>query len=88
MNTLKYFLTFMTGTSIGLIAGFIAASNKEKYLDSNVLKELSKKKDAMNKAVEKDILEMKRNYNAKLEELSQQVENRLKNVKNAVKAKE
>jgi hypothetical protein len=88
MNTLKYFLTFLTGTSIGLIAGYIAGSNKEIVLDSDFFDEISKKKDVLNKAIEKDILELKHNYNSKLDDLTRQIEIRLEKVKNAAKAKE
>jgi hypothetical protein len=66
-------MTFMTGTAIGMMAGYIAGSKREVYVDSQILEMMSEKKDVLHKAIEKDLDELKKDYRNRLKELSKAI---------------
>ncbi len=68
MNAFKYFFTLMTGASLGLIAGYIAGTQKEKLLDSHVADEVQSIRESLLKAGKKDLENLNSEYNKMLEE--------------------
>lgn len=72
-GSIMYLLTFMTGTAMGMMAGYFAGSKREVYVDSQILEMMTDKKDSLHKAIEKDLDEMKRDYRNRLKELSKAI---------------
>jgi len=78
---LKYFMTFMTGSSIGLIAGYIAGSKRNTYLDFKSPDSLKKEEGSSNAGIKNDLNGLKENYDKKLNELTDQVKDRVRELK-------
>lgn len=87
MRTLKYFLTLMTGTSLGLIAGYVAGTQKKRISESHIAEELRVVRDSLVKAGKKDLEELKTEYNRELEETVSEAKQYLDQLREQSRAK-
>lgn len=77
----------MTGTAVGLIAGYMAGGKREIYLDSQDLGSFRKKEDASHKEIERELSDLKKKYDLGLDELTDQMNERLEELKKITEEK-
>ena len=85
---IKYFLTFMTGTAVGLIAGYMAGVKRDIYLDSRDLGFFRKKEDSSPKTIKRELGDLKKKYDQGLDDLTDQLKERLEEIKKITEEKE
>ncbi len=87
MSASNYFFSFATGVTFGLIAGYMAGSQKETLFNSRVAKELQNARDSLKDAAKKDYEDLKKEYNKKLNETLNEIRTKLDQGGKAAKAK-
>lgn len=85
---IKYFLTFMTGAAIGLIAGYMAGAKRDIYLDTGDLGSFRKKEESSHKEIRRELGDLKKKYDQGLDELTDQMKQRLEELKKITEEKE
>jgi hypothetical protein len=88
MKMIKYFLSFMSGTAIGLIAGYMAGAKRDIYLGSSDPGTFREKENSSHKEIKRELSDLKKKYDQGLDELTDQMKDRLEELKKITEDKE